>query len=115
MAVEIPLPQSTPHFRQRTQLDGVSYHLEFNWNGRQALWYLSIFDEALTPLLQGVALTMQRPLLARGNSTALPPGVLMLIDSGLGTAVEEATLEDLGVRCRLIYVTAAEVAAAAAP
>ncbi len=42
--VEIPLRSDLPHFTVVVELDGSIYRLEFNWNTREAAYYMHMYD-----------------------------------------------------------------------
>ena len=90
-------------------LDGADYRFEFAWNTRAARWFLSIAAADGTPLVSGVAVVVDYPLLSRYVADGVPPGVLMAVDmSGSGEEIIEQ--EDLGTRVQLMYLSADEVA-----
>lgn len=81
----IPLTSEDPAFSQKTTLDDVTYVFDFNWNERESRWYMSLSDESNTPIVSGVKLIPNIPLLRRVHDPRRPPGELSLIDpSGVG-------------------------------
>lgn len=106
--------QETPYYSQRTRLDGRDYVLEFAYNEREERWYLSIFDEAKTPLARGIKLIANWSLLHPYRfDPRMPPGELTASDTtGDGSP---PTLLELGEgkRCELVYWTRAELEALA--
>lgn len=95
--------QDRPHYTQRTTLDGTTYVLALNWNGREKRWMLSIRAADGTPIAEGLKVVIGWPLNrhVRGG----PPGMLWAVDTtGAGT---DPGLQDLGSRVRLIYTDAA--------
>lgn len=103
-----PTPDALP-FDQRTVLDGRPYILRFQWNERAACWYLTIAQDDGTPLLRGLAVRNNVPLLRPyRHDTRLPGG-----DIVAQTEVEpgrDAQREELGARVVLLYIDAAELA-----
>lgn len=96
-------------YTQRTILDGVEYLLSFQWNQREAKWYLSIADSEGAPLGSGLKLVADFPLNRRLVDPGAPPGVLYAMDR-TGEGVDPG-LRDLGDRVFLIYVPVADLAA----
>lgn len=109
MIVEIPLVSTYPVFEQVQQLDGVSYTLKFNFNARDGRWYLSVYDVDAEPIVLSIGLVPDMPLLAGYVMEGVPPGELLLLDSG--EPKRDPTRSDLGARARLFYADAAEVGA----
>lgn len=106
MAQAVPVKRDTPHWLQRTSLDGVTFELEFFWNERDAGWYLTVRDIEGNPLRGAIRMALDWPLLRTWADQGRPAGELYLVDlAGTGAP---PTLEDMGRRLALRYVTAAE-------
>lgn len=106
----IPTTPGEPYYRQKTTLEGREYILGFSYNQRIERWYLSIYDETEAPLLLGLKLMTNRPLLRHYRAdTRLPPGELMAIASDGST--EPPTLNELGEnkRVELVYLESADL------
>lgn len=106
----IPTTPGTPYFRQKTTLEGREFLLGFSYNQRIGRWYLSLYDETEAPLLLGLKLMTNRPLLRHYRAdTRLPPGELIAVASdgshgppaidelGEGKRVELLYLESTGL------------------
>lgn len=94
----------------RTRLDGVDYNLRFQWNDREARWYLAIFDIDETLIVGGLKLITNWPLLRFYQSNlAVPPGEFYVTD--LTNDGSPAGIDELGdgKRCSLIYVSATDL------
>ena len=66
MAVlEIPFDTNIPHYTQQTELDGKTYNLEFEFIERENFWMLHIADQDGCPLIYGIKLVHDWPLLQR--------------------------------------------------
>lgn len=103
----IPTQTGLSAWSQRTTLDGADYLLDFAWNGREACWYLSIFTIAGVPLVQGMKLVSNRPLLRRYRYiVGVPPGEIVAasLDGGISTA----GYTDLSSGVLLAYFDASE-------
>lgn len=106
--IELPLFKD-PLYSMRVRLSGRDYIVRVDWNGREERFYLSLYDNDDAPVLLGLKLVENWPLLVRHHANAkVPPGELMVIDAnGDGPPL----LDDAGDRCRLVYLEPGEVAA----
>lgn len=109
MAFELPTRTDLARYSFEVDLDDVNYSLSFEWNDRDSGWYLSVFSSEGTPLLQGRRVVLGYPLLNLYSLSGLPSGALIAVDSSGKN--EEPGSGDLGERVKLLYFTAAEVAA----
>lgn len=106
----IPTVPGEPYYRQKTNLEGREYVLVFSFNERIARWYLSILDETEEPLLQGLKLVANWPLLRHYRyDTRLPPGELVVLTTDGST--EPPSLDELGPgkRAELVYLEAVDL------
>lgn len=93
---------------QATTLDGVVYGLRFQYNQREDVYYMSIYDVTLgTDILSGIKLVSNFLLVQRYNGgviTGLPPGDFMALSSTADDS--DATLGELGLlqRVTLYYL-----------
>lgn len=111
MAEVINTSTELSSYTQRTILDGREYLLTFQWNQREEKWYLSIADQDGDPLGQGIKVVANFPLNRALTDIRSPPGILYAMDrTGQGC---DPLLRELGDRVLLIYITEAELAAAA--
>lgn len=102
---EIPIEKEDddPAINLRTVLEGTELVLEFFWNTRDSRWNMSVFSGNGVPLIYSHPLNIDMELFERFEIPELPLGKLLLFDmSGKG---EEAGIEDLGKRCKLLYET----------
>lgn len=105
--VGIPVVPNEPFQRFQVELDSVVYGFEFRWNHRASFWTMCLYDAAGVLLEAGVLLTFGGFLLRSPRPRAEPAGELFLVDSTLNAG--EPTLETLGVRVKLVYLSASEV------
>ena len=63
--LEIPFDTNIPHYTQQTELDGKTYTLEFEYIERENFWMLHISDQDGNPLVWGIKLITEWPLLKR--------------------------------------------------
>lgn len=102
---DIPITNVESSFKIRTILEDVELVLRFDWNGRDSRWQLSVMDAQETPLVMGLALNVNTELIHRYEIEGLPPGRLALYDTS-GKFLE-AGRDDLGGRCKLLYMMSA--------
>lgn len=105
--LEIPITLSDASFKIRTVLEGVQIFLRFDWNERDTKWQISIFDASENPLLYFIPMNVNTEILERFEIPGIPAGLLMLYDTS-GKNVE-AGRDDLGDRCKLVYLTSDEL------
>ena len=109
MIVTIALAPGVPSYRQRTVLDGVEYVLELRWSQRERRWYLDMRDVNGHPLVIGMKLVANWPLLYRFRTVrGLPPGELIVLSTRWPP--RDPGLDELGATVRLAYVSANEIA-----
>lgn len=77
----IPTPNDQPYYSQKVRLDGRDYLFHVAYNEREDRRYLSIHDEEDEPLVSGIKIIANWPLLRSYRfEPRLPPGELMAID-----------------------------------
>lgn len=104
MALEIPLDPELPAYEFTIDLDGRVYRLGFAWNARAGAWSMDLGTEAGEPLVMGLKVVANWPLLDRYADPRLPPGVLMSVDTS-GDGIDPGR-DDLGDRVRIVYLEA---------
>lgn len=103
-ALTIPTTPGVPFYTQKTRLDGVDYILGFRYSQREDRWYFSIYDSEEKPILLGLKLVTNWPLLqAYRFNPLVPPGEIMA--QSLTTDESPPGLDELGPnrRVQLIY------------
>jgi hypothetical protein len=106
----VPTTPGAPYHSQKTRLDGRDYVLRFAFNERENRWHLSILDDEERPILLGLKLVANWPLLRHYRwDPRVPPGELMVLD--LTGDRTPPGLDELGegLRCELTYFEAAEI------
>lgn len=120
MSQTIPTATTLADYEQTTTLDGRDYLLRFTFNEREGFWYMSMSDQDSSPIVTGLKVAVDFPLLKRVTDARRPPGTLMAkdlatvdvdIDAGEKLLALDPGLEELGARVLLVYFTAAELAA----
>lgn len=110
MAVTLQLLADTPFFEVDSQLDGTLYRFTFRWNARNAQWSFDLTDADGDPIVLGVAVVVDFPLMHRAmHDPRMPPGALFAVDTA--NTQTDPGLDDLGPerRVQLLYFTAAEL------
>lgn len=106
------VPVATDPFQSfRVRLDGTDYLLSLAYNQREDRIYLSLADNEENPIVSGIKVIANYPLLFRHRfDTRIPPGDLFAFDTtsdgsppGLGELGE-------GLRCQLTYMEATTLA-----
>lgn len=97
----VPTSPGVPFHSSKVRLEGRDFVFQFAWNEREARWYLSISDESAVPLVMGLKLVANWPLLRfyQPSNAGLPPGELAAID--LTADGTPPGLEDLGIGLRV--------------
>lgn len=105
--IQIPTQQNLSSWSQRTQLDGTDYIIDFNWNGRDAAWYINLSTIEGTLLVGSIKLVSNRPLLKRFKYIdGMPLGEIVAYD-GSGT-IDQAGYGQLSNGVDLIYIEASD-------
>lgn len=119
MSLRIPTSTTFPLYSQTTTLDGVDYVLRFLWNQREGSWFFSLLDADEDPIVEGLKVVVNLPLLRLVTDERKPPGVLLAVDTtapevdraaGEKVLALDPGLEDLGERVLLLYFSEAELA-----
>jgi hypothetical protein len=107
--VSIPTSEGAAYYSQRVRLDGRDYNLRFAWNEREGRWYLSIFTDEDVPLILGIKIVTNWPLLRYYRSDPrVPPGEIMAMDltpDGAPPGFDELAI---GKRVELVYFAVVE-------
>ncbi len=114
MSYTIPtLPD--PYYTTRARLDDRDYTFEFWYSTRSGRYYLNLLDAEETPLVCGLKLVCNVPLLRfHHHKDGVPAGELIVTCATLD--VTPPSLGELGegLRCELSYFTREELEAASA-
>jgi hypothetical protein len=103
MPQEIPLTNDVSQTFS-TDLNGTNYNFRVIWNERLGVWSMTIYDVDFNVIIAGVALLIGTDIIKSLNSSI---GGMVVADSD-GTN-RDATVDDLGTRVKLIYLTPEEV------
>lgn len=111
MAILVVPNTRDPFQSLRSRLDGVDYLISLTYNQRENRIYLSLADNEENPIISGIKVVANYPLLFRHRyNVQVPPGELFAFDTtpdgsppGLGELGE-------GLRCQLTYLEASTMA-----
>ncbi len=118
MSLRIPTSTTLSDYRQTTSLDGRDYIFRFLFNQREGTWFFSLADEEDAPIVEGVKVIVQLPLLRLVTDARRPPGILLALDTqapetdfsaAQKTTARDPGLFELGERVLLLYFTEAEL------
>lgn len=98
--LEIPFQTDTPHAMQQTELNGKTYTLEFEFIEREGFWMLHIGDQDGNPLVCGIKLVADWPLLRR--DWGMMGGELVNITNRLVWFSEDLNSNHLRVRALFV-------------
>jgi hypothetical protein len=102
MAVLVIPTFTDPLYTQRTILDGKEYLFTFDWQDRSERWYLSIHSINEEPLILGIKIVANWPLLRKfPKDGRIPAGELVAVD--FAESGEPPGLLELGTRVQLHY------------
>lgn len=76
----IPVRNDLPAYKFKIDLEGVMYVLDFGFNARSNLWYMSIMDQAETLILGDLPILVNVPLADQYVKEGLPPGRFIAVD-----------------------------------
>ena len=110
--ISIPTDTNLSFWQQITTLDGTDFQLEFRYNQREDVYYLSISLTDGTALATGIKLVSNYRLLQAYSSSLMPPGELIAVASGADDSPAGLGELGLGQRVELTYYTQAEMVAA---
>jgi hypothetical protein len=99
--IELPLRADLTHYDFELSLDGVAYVFELRWNIRDDAWYLDLRLADGTDVVNGAKIVLEWPIGSRCKHASRPPGMLVAFDSS--GRREEARIDDLGTRVRVLY------------
>lgn len=105
----VPTSTELSSYTQRVTLDGREYFMSFQWNQREAKWYLAIADENEDTIVSGIKVVADFPLTRKVADTRIAPGELLAID--FSQTGQDPGLTDFGERVLLVYVEASDVEA----
>lgn len=112
MSLIVPIPltngEPSPYFDMQVALEGITFTFQIRWNARASAWFLDVLDATGTNLLRaGIRLVADWPLDAYAPKRT-PSGALVAVDSS--GAGRDPTVDDLGLRVKLLYFSSVELA-----
>lgn len=76
----IPIRSDITDYIQKTELEGTVYTFGFHYNERFEAWTMDILTSAEEPILMGIPVHINWPLLRQYKDSRLPPGILFAIN-----------------------------------
>lgn len=107
MAQLITLRPSLLAYQNEVVIDDTTLILDIEYRARTNDWFLSVYDSALSPIVEGVRVVSSYPLLRGTQDSRLPDGQLWAIREG--STQENARIGELGTAVLLYYATRAEL------
>lgn len=112
MSDTIAVTDKRAELRIRKRLEGVPYVLHLQWNTRELAWTHGLALDDGTVLWDGAAVRVGHDLWRQHVGATRPPGALVAVDT-TGRDLDPGRDDLWNGRVQLVYLTAAEVAAAA--
>lgn len=105
----VPTYTDTTHYSEQVTLDGSPYVLTFDFNQREAAWYVSVGLPDGTRIYDGLKLVCNWPLMHKCSDPNRPPGDLFVLSNSADNSTPG--LADLGTggRCALYYLPQADL------
>lgn len=98
MAIILPFVPSVPHYRRTTTINGIPYHFDLRWNGREndnaGAWIMDCFELDEVPVFRGVKVVLGMYLGRRADHPLTRQGVLVAVDTSGDQ--RDAGLDDFG-------------------
>ena len=102
--VEIPLNGDLAAQNFIVSLDGISYRMFIEWNGRTGAWYFGISDNGGNDILRGIKCVPNYPLTRQYRIENLPTGMFMVHDSNGVNDMPGRDTFGSGRRFKLLYI-----------
>lgn len=88
-------------WREQITLSNVIYVLDFTWNALNEFWTMNISNRDLVPLVQGIKIVPNYPLLAQYTFEGKPAGEI--ICQNIVGGIDEIRRFDMSQRFELVY------------
>ncbi len=96
-------------WREQIQLDNIIYFLNFTWNALNEFWVMDIYNRNEEPLILGIKIVPNYPLLAQFTVQGMPPGEI--ICQNIVNTPDEIKRFDIGQKFELVYYFEGELEA----
>lgn len=104
--LKLPVTVSEPHQSVLVELDGELFRLLIRWSQREEAWYLSVADVEDEPIVSGIKVVVNTPLLRRVVDERAPAGIIMALD--VTGELGDPNLDALGDTIPLVYIESEE-------
>lgn len=94
-------------WREQITLDGDIFILEFKWNALNEFWMMNIYDGQVNPIVLGIKLVPNYPLLSQYIKDGMPRGEIVC--QNIVGSTDEISRFDMNQKFQLVYYTEAEV------
>ena len=96
-------------WREQIQLDNIVYFLNFTWNGLNEFWTMDILNRNEEPLILGIKIVPNYPLLSTYTVEGMPPG--NIICQNIVNTTDEIKRFDIGQKFEMVYYFEGELEA----
>ncbi len=96
----IPFKEDS-NFKEQIQLSNVLFFLEFTWNALNEFWTMDIYDVNESPMILGIKIVPEYPLLAQYTVEGKPLGEI--ICHNVVNAPSEIERFDMNQKFALVY------------
>jgi hypothetical protein len=97
------------NWREQIELDQIIYILEFTWNALNEFWSMDIYSGNETPIILGIKIVPNYPLLAAFSAEGQPPG--QIICQNIVGAPDTIGRFDMSQKFELVYYADGELEA----
>ena len=99
--LSLPISNIRSNYEFTSTLDDVEYNLNFRYNPRSKVWYLSIADETNTVIVANIPIYINQDLLAQYRAYPIPQGLMMCVNNSDG--ITEPTRDNFSVETVILY------------
>jgi len=94
-------------FSVEAELDRVPYLMTFRWNERSESWFMDLSALPGGPIVQGVRVVPDYPMLQQFTRPNMPPGAFVFVAN---RTIDRIGRNDLGTNAVLVYLSESDIA-----
>jgi hypothetical protein len=94
-------------WQEQIELDGLNYIFVFTWNALNEFWTMDLYNRDEEPLVQGIKIVPNYPLLQAYTFIGKPPGEI--ICQNVVNAPQEIKRFDMAQKFQLVYYAEGEL------